>query len=148
MPTTPQNSQLSELVGVVANKVLHGTDRDDASQVAASAVQTLEHLTGHLAQLIGEAGVRALLARSAALASATFPWLAGTIPSVPPPGEPLAALRAAMADQDPRAISDGLGRLLSNFVELFGRLIGERLVAHLLHDVWPEVFPQVPKEST
>jgi hypothetical protein len=141
---------MSESFGAVAQKILAGTGDDDggASKVAARAVQAVEQLTQHLAQLVGETGVRALLARSVALSSETFPWLAGTISIVRPGDSPWASLRAAMEKQDPRTISEGFCVLLSTFVGLLGRLIGEPLVAHLLHDVWPEAFPYAVKEAT
>lgn len=135
---------------VAVAKQLLASAGDDAtpSKLAAHAVQTLEHVTHHLSQLVGEAGVRAVFARSAALSSATHPWLAKTIPIVAPTDSPWGALRVAMEQQDPRAIRDGFIALLSTFFELLGRLIGEGLVQRLLHDVWPDVVPQAVKEAT
>jgi hypothetical protein len=141
---------MSESFGALAQKILVGTGDDDggASKVAARAVQAVDHLTRHLAQLVGETGVRALLARSVALSSATFPWLTGTIPIVGLGDSPWASLRAAMEKQDPGTISEGFRVLLSTFVGLLGRLIGEGFVARLLHDVWPQDFPYAAKETT
>lgn len=149
-PPTPRASAAPESFGAVARKLLAsaGGDSDDAaSKMAARAVEAVERLTQHLAQLVGETGVRALLARSVALSSTTFPWLASTISIVRPADVPWASLRAAMEKQDPRTIHEAFGALLSTFVELLARLIGEGLVAHLLHDVWPEVFPSAVKET-
>jgi hypothetical protein len=53
-----------------------------------------------------------------------------------------------MERQDPRGIEDAFVGVLSAFIELLARLIGDGLVRRLLHDVWPEDFPQVPKETT
>ena len=133
----------------MAKKVLESAG-DDAtpSKLAAHAVHTIEQLTHHLTQLVGETGVRAIFARSAALSSATYPWLARTISIVPPTDAPWGALRVAMEQQDPRAIHDGFVALLSTFIELLGRLIGEGLVQRLLHDVWPDAVPQAAKEAT
>ena len=141
---------MAESFGAVAKKLLAGAGDDDAAplKVAARVVQAVEQLTQHLAQLVGETGVRALLARSVALSSATFPWLAGSVPIVRPADSPWASLRAAMENQDPRTISEAFSELLSTFVGLLERLIGDRVVAHLLHDVWPEVFPHAVKETT
>lgn len=75
---------------------------DSAIHVAADAVQACEQLSQHLARIIGEIGVRTLLARSAALTSARFPWLAGAIPRTASADSPWAALRVAMESQDRR----------------------------------------------
>jgi hypothetical protein len=118
---------------------------DSATHVAADAVQACEQLSQHLARIIGEIGVRALLARSAALTSARFPWLAGAIPRTASADSPWAALRAAMESQDPQTASEAFVDLLATFIELLGRLIGDTLVARLLHELWPELFPSPAK---
>jgi hypothetical protein len=151
VPPAPRASAVPESFGAVAKRLLTGAggDGDDAaSKVAARAVEAVERLTQHLAELVGETGVRAVLARSVALSAAAFPWLATTIPIIRPPDAAWESLRAAMAKQDPRRIREAFGVLLSTFVGLLGRLIGDGLVAHLLHDIWPEVFPSAVKETT
>ena len=118
---------------------------DSATHVTADAVQACEQLSKHLARIIGEIGVRTLLARSAALTSARFPWLASAIPRTASAGSPWAALKAAMESQDPQTASDAFVDLLATFIELLGRLIGDALVARLLHELWPELFPSPAK---
>jgi len=118
---------------------------DSATDVAADAVQACEQLSQHLARIIGEIGVRTLLARSAALTSARFPWLADAIPRTASAGSPWAALRLAMESQDPQTASEAFVDLLATFIELLGRLIGDALVARLLHELWPELFPSPAK---
>lgn len=113
---------------------------DSPTRVAAGAVHACEQLTRHLARIVGEIGIRTLLARSAALTSARFPWLVNTIPANAPADAPWASLRSAMELQDPPTASEAFVDLLSTFVDLLGRLIGEGLVARLLQEVWPEVF--------
>jgi hypothetical protein len=131
-----------------AAKLLASAGEDAApSKLAAHVVQTIEQLTHHLTQVVGETGVRAIFARSAALTSAAYPWLARTIPIVAPTDSPWGALRVAMEQQDPSAIRDGFIALLSTFIELLGKLIGAGLVQRLLHDVWPDVVPQAVKET-
>jgi hypothetical protein len=123
-------------------------DAVEPSQVAALAVRALDQLTRHLAPLIGETGVRALLARSAALSGATYPWLAATVPAPPTTDTAWDALRAAIEQQDVEVARDAFVALLSTFVALLGRLIGDGLVQGLLHDIWPDVFSQAVKEAT
>ncbi len=149
MPPKPDPA-MPRSFGGVAKLLLAGAGDDDGAptKVAARAVQAFENLTQHLAELLGEPAVRAVLARSVALSTATFPWLANTIPIFTPAESAWASLRAAMERQDPRTICDGFGVLLSTFVGLLERLIGEELVARLLHDTWPEVFPHGVKEHT
>ncbi len=139
---------MSESFVDAAKKLLAGDDAG-ASTLTTRAVQAVEQLATHLAPLVGETGVRALLARSVALASQTFPWIAGTIPIVRTAEDaPWSSLRSAMVRQDPEAICGGFALLLSTFFGLLGRLVGEHLVAHLMHDVWPALFPYDVKEAT
>jgi hypothetical protein len=118
---------------------------DSATRVAADAVQACEQLSKHLARIVGEIGVRTLLARSAALTSGRFPWLASAIPRTASAGSPWAALRVAMESQDPQTAREAFVDLLATFIELLGRLIGDALVARLLHELWPELFPSPAK---
>lgn len=118
---------------------------DSAARVAAEAVQACEQLSQHLARIVGEIGVRVLLARSATLTSARFPWLASATPTTVSADSPWAALRAAMESQDPHTASEAFADLLATFIELLGRLIGDALVARLLHELWPEVFSSPAK---
>ena len=145
MPSNPIPSPpMLESLRSAASELLAGEGDDAGSaRLAVLAVQAIEKLTEHLAELVGQLGVRALVDRSVALARTTHPWLAGTAA-----GSPWDSLRAAMEQQDPRAIREGFVVLLSTFVALLERLIGEELVRRLLHDVWPEVFPQSVKEPT
>lgn len=137
-PVTPE-------LAVAARKLVAGRS---VTRVAADAVQACERLSQHFARIIGEIGTHALLARSAVLTSARFPWLAGAIPRTASADSPWAALRAAMEQQEPQVASDAFVDLLSTFIELLGRLIGDGLAARLLHELWPELFPHGAKETT
>lgn len=139
---------MTESFKATAAKLLVGVGDDAApSKLAAHVVQTIEQLTLHLARVVGETGVRAIFARSAAVSCAAYPWLARTIPIVAPADAPWGALRVAMEQQSPDAIRDGFIALLSTFIELLGRLIGAGLVQRLLHDLWPDVVPQAVEET-
>ena len=139
---------MSEPFETTAERLLAdaGDQRAQPAQLAARAVRIVDQLVQHLAPLIGDLGVRTLLARSAAVASVRFPWLAGSI-AVQPEQPPLAALSAAVAQQEPNAARDGLVHLLATFVALLARLVGEALVGTFLHDLWPAVFPRAVKET-
>src|SRR4029079_16771552 len=116
---------------------------DPASPAAIDGVQACEQLSQHLARIIGETGVRTLLVRSIVLTSARFPWLASA--SAASADSLWGALRVAMSHQDPDTASEALVGLLSTFIDLLGRLIGDALLAHLLHVLWPELFPPSTK---
>jgi hypothetical protein len=116
-----------------------------AADSAAHGAQVCEQLSQHLARIIGDSGVRTLLARSASLTSARFPWLATVIPRTASAGSPSAALRVAMESQDPQAASEAFVGVLTTFVELLTRLIGDALVARLLRELWPDLFPSPAK---
>lgn len=121
---------------------------DPASPAAVDGVQACEQLSQHLARIIGETGVRTLLVRSIVLTSARFPWLASASASAASADSPWAVLRMTMSHQDPDAASEALVGLLSTFIDLLGRLIGDALLAHLLHVLWPELFPPTTKGTT
>jgi hypothetical protein len=142
-PNRTTGPPMYESIRAAASDLLAGASADAPPTVLAGvAVRRVEELTRYLAQLIGEMGVRALFARSLADARSTYGWLA-TAPTDPP----WASLRETMERQDPRAIRDAFVGLLSTFVELLASLIGDGLMRRLLHDVWPEAFPQVTKED-
>ena len=144
-PDQPSGPALAELIRAVGKDLLARARADRSpSALAAVAMQRFEELARYLGQLVGELGVHALFARSAAAARSTYPW----IPATPPNDAPWVSLREAMETQDVRAVEAAFLDLLSTFVELLARLIGEDLVRRLLHDVWGEVFPQASKEST
>ena len=141
-----RTSDTTILESVRANDLLAGVGNDASpAMVAGAVVQRFEELARYLVQLVGDLGVRALFARSVADTRTAYPWL-----TVPPTDSdpPWVALRGVLERQDPRMIRNAFVALLAEFLELFARLIGEGLVRRLLHDVWPEVFPQVAKETT
>lgn len=121
---------------------------ESSAEVAANAVTACDRLAHHLARVVGELGIRTLLARSVALTSAKHPWLANAITRMPGEDAPWAGLDAAFALQPPATGIVAFGDLLSTFVELLSRLIGDSLVVRLLHEVWPEKFPDAAKETT
>jgi hypothetical protein len=119
-------------------------DPGSAEQVAAAAMRICERLTRYLAGIVGQGGIRTLLNRSLTLTRADYPWIAGVDTSSD--ASRWAALHDCLAEQDAATALEAFTMFLGAFVALFGRLIGDALVARLLHDIWPEVFG--PKERT
>jgi hypothetical protein len=111
-----------------------------------SAEQAWTKLAEHLSPLVGDAGVQALFERSLTLSRAKFPWLA--LPAgAPSSAPPWVQLRACL-DQHPELADEASVALLTTFLELLGRFIGERLAMQLLCEVWPELVPETPPEKT
>ena len=112
-----------------------------SKQIADRATQACERLSQHLSRLLGEAGVGILWERSVVLASVAYPWLAAA------KSRDIAAFNTAMASQSPDVATEAFVAVLSAFVGLLERLIGEGLVQRLLDEVWPGVFSRDVKES-
>jgi hypothetical protein len=112
-------------------------DPSSAEQMATAATRICEKLSQYLAGIVGQGGIRTLLERSLTLTRASFPWL----PSVGAPSDesPWAPLQASLAQQDAAAAQAAFTTFLASFIALFGRLIGDALVARLLHEIWPGV---------
>lgn len=129
--------------GHAARTLLAGEEQS-SQQLAERAVQVCDQLAGHLARLLGDTGVELLLKRSIVIASEPISWL----PTVATQDGSLAALRIAMEQQDPASITEAYVAVLSAFVGLLERLIGEGLVERLLDEVWPTVFTHPVKDTS
>lgn len=127
-----------------AARVLLGEQLPDesAARVADRAVGAYLALSRHLERLLGETGIRMLFKRSVVLAAAQFPWLA----QVPRP-ENASELQDIFAQQDPAAIADAFVVILSMFVGLLEKLIGEPLVNRLIDEAWPGIFARPAKDT-
>ena len=109
-------------------------DQTSSKEVADRATQACERLAKHFSRVLGETGVAMLLERSIMVASAEYPWL------VAARSRDLTAFRAAMESQKPDVATAAFVAVLSAFVGLLERLIGEGLVHRLLDEVWPGLF--------
>jgi hypothetical protein len=118
-----------------------------SKHIAERAAQSLERLAKHLTRLLGEMGVNMLLERSIAVAASQFPWLRVSPSSAEQPQSPTSALGHAMEKQEPGVISDAFVEVLSIFVGLLKRLIGDGLVDALLNEVWPATFVPAVKDT-
>ena len=114
-----------------------------ADEVAAGAARACEKVCGHLARVVGDAGVAALFQRSLALSRRKVPWLA-----VPPDGAPSSHIRAALRGQPPDQVLEASATVVVTLVEVIGRFIGPDLTLRLLREVWPEVSPGAASKET
>ena len=104
-----------------------------ANAAAAAAARVYDKLHAHLALLLGSAGVRALLVRSARLTSPRFPFLDGA--SV----ESSVKLCECLQAQDAAIASEAAATLFDTFLALLFRFIGERLTIQALRRAWPTI---------
>ena len=101
-----------------------------------AAFLVIEKLRPDLANLMGNAGFRALLSRSLALANAEVPWLRAVHVKADGSFEGLDELGAQV---DPDQISEGRVVLLAQLLGLMVVFIGESLTLRLVRDVWPRL---------
>jgi hypothetical protein len=117
-----------------------------STEIAIRATQACEQLVRHLSRLLGGTGSRTLFVRGLHLASASFPWLARAEVQEDA-GDPWAGLRTRMESESPAVATEAFVCLLSTFVGLLARLIGDVLAARVLHEVWPAMFRPEVKET-
>ena len=104
---------------------------------APASFAVIEMLSPQLAQIIGDDGLRALLARALVLANADVAWLHTVHVKSDGSFENLDELEAQV---DPKDIAEGRVVLLSQLLGLLTKLVGERLMLQL-------VFVAAPKLS-
>jgi hypothetical protein len=97
-----------------------------------------EKLRPQLAMLMGNAGFRALLSRSLALATVEVAWLSGV--HVNATGT-LHGLDEVIAQLAPREIAEGGMVLVTQLLGLLVAFIGEDLMVRLVDEAWPKLPP-------
>ncbi len=95
-----------------------------------------EKLRPHLANLVGNAGYRALLARALALAATEVAWLRGVRVKADGAFDGLEAYHAKLSAQD---FSRGRSVLIAQLFGLLVAFIGEKLTLQLVREIWPKV---------
>ncbi len=122
-----------------------GSDAD-AKVLAAATLRLYETLAGQLALLIGEAGVRALTARSLHLVQRDFTWLAeARDPS--PLERPFAQVGLRLERQEPALAREAAAAVLATLGGLLAMLIGDALTMSVLHAAWPSAFPHETQQE-
>ena len=137
-----------ELAEAVRKFLAGGSGGSSADEIADRATHAFEQLSG-LSKYLGNTGIRTLFDRGLVLASAQFPWLVNARSTPNGASEDgWASLHGALEHQDPDSAREASVHLLLTFIGLLERLIGERLVERLLHEVWPAVFQTQERETT
>lgn len=101
-----------------------------------AAFPVTDALRPHLVTLVGRGGVRALLARALALATAEVPWLRSVHVNADGDLEGLAAVGALL---DPTEFLEGRVVLLAQLLGLLVAFIGPGLTSRLVGEFWPQI---------
>ena len=119
-------------------------DRGEASDGwAEAAARVHERSVPRLATLLGQAGVQALLRRSARLGAEAFPCLAE-----PDLTDSAATLRTGLQRQPPDVALEAAAALFSTFFGMLETFIGRRLTEQLVRGYWPELGAASTEETS
>jgi hypothetical protein len=123
-----------------------GPDADGAG-LAAAAGRASDELARVLTPLIGGMGIAALAARAVHLAQREYAWLPET--RRPEQTEGLFNyVRVSLEKQDPAVAAEAAAAVLSIFIGLLVRLIGEPLTARVMRQAWPDGFSDAGTAGT
>ena len=122
-----------------------------AEDLAAAAGRLLDRLSQRLAQVIGQAGVEAILRRAVKMRKAELPFLDERVAAPRNRETSGEALRACLQDLEPDVVRNATVMLVATFAGLLATVIGHPLAWRLLRDVWsdallPEIEPQEAQE--
>lgn len=132
-----------ELAGLV-RQLLVGSGPPESAAVAVGAARACQMLAQHVSRLVGELGVRTLFDRSIHLASTSFVCLA----TAGNAADGFEVVRVCLEQEDPTTAVEAATHVLVTFVGLLERFIGPTLVANLMHEVWPAIFPSAVVKET
>jgi hypothetical protein len=104
---------------------------------AAAARRVYEKLLLHLSPLIGAAGARGLLARSARLSASDFPSFASVDLSETPAERLAEQLVGCLRDEGSVAVDEGTVAVCATMLTLLATMIGERLTLQVVRSAWP-----------
>ena len=121
--------------------------RANAAQVADATVAVWRDVDAALNSVIGVRGVAALYRRSLFLQRLACPWLATAL-TTSATAMDLAALNAALAQQDSAVAAAVGGATLQTFYELLTNLVGPSLTERLLRAVWATFSGGSPAKDT
>jgi hypothetical protein len=117
--------------------VVYETSRNKSSAAKSPPVlHVTEKLRPQLANLMGNGGFRALLARALVLAGAEISWLRAVQVTAGGTLDGLQALRGQFAAAD---FIEGEIVLLSELLALLEAFIGPALTSRLVGEIWPQI---------
>jgi hypothetical protein len=117
-----------------------GSDRASSEDLAAASGRVLDRVSQQLSEVIGHAGVEALVLRAVKLQKRDFPFLDEGMLSRDQGERPGDFLRARLQNQESDVIKEASVTLFATIAGLLATVIGERLAWSLLRDAWPETL--------
>jgi hypothetical protein len=114
--------------------------------MAVAAGRVHERLTRRLSPLIGDAGMRALFARTVKLVRPEFPCFEGLVVGTEASASPAAVndqLVACLTGLEQGVAAEACAALYGTLLALLTALIGERLVAQILRSAFPAIDENV-----
>jgi hypothetical protein len=127
---------------LLASTASMGAFGDDPADSAAAAGRVYEALWRALAPVVGDAGVRALLARSLRASASDFPCLTDVrlgMPSSEKGASIAAHIEARLREQDASIAADAAVRLYATFLTLLARLVGRAVTLQILRMAHPAI---------
>ena len=124
----------------------HAESGRGGEDVAVAAGRVHERLSRRLSPLIGEAGMRALFARTVKLVKPEFPCFEPLAAVAEPTTGPAAAnehLVACLSGLERAVAAEAAAALYGTLLALLTALIGERLVAQVLRSAFPVIDENV-----
>jgi hypothetical protein len=116
--------------------ITHEAQRNKSAKTPTSdGFDVCEKLRSQLATLMGNGGLRALLARALALASAEVSWLRGVRVKSDGALEGLEEIQMPLSLDE---LSEGKVALLAQLLGLLVAFIGENLTLRLVREAWPK----------
>jgi hypothetical protein len=106
--------------------------------LAAASGRVLDGLSRQLAQVIGGAGVQALLLRAIRLQKLKYPLLDESLLSPQRDDTAGEAFRLCLLGERPEMITEISVNLVATFAGLLAVLIGDQLAWNLLREAWPD----------
>jgi hypothetical protein len=115
-----------------------------AEERAAAAVRVYERLFERLSPVIGVAGIRAVLARSARLTKAEYPCFEAAGVASERASE---VLHGCLVRLDERELEDAAAALYGTLLGLLNSFIGKRLVWQVLRSAFPGIEESTSEEK-
>jgi hypothetical protein len=140
---TPQRELAQRLL---ARESVADRGADSTSDRVSAAERAFERLNAHLQKTIGATGFRMLLRRAVERSRSEHPLLA-SLPSLTDSELPVGELARGAHVGNPEEVEEALVVLLTTFISLLGRFVGDGLAMRLVEESWPERSGGDPTKS-
>lgn len=131
---TPQRELAQRLL---AREAAGDRGADSTSDRVSGAERAFERLNAHLEKTIGATGFRMLLRRAVERSRSEHPFLA-SLPPLTDSEWPVGDLAQGAHSENPEEVEEALVVLLTTFISLLGRFVGDALATRMVEQSWPE----------